>query len=347
MVAENGNEGIVLKDKNGSIGISRRRFTSFLLQYNSLIILIVLIALASITSPVFSSHGNIFTLARQQTTYMLISLGMLFVIVTGNIDLSVSSIAAMGSIMTAVALSQWGLEKSVGGMIGAMAIGVVVCTLIGMLNGFLVAYLKMPSFIVTLATSIGFQGVAYMITKGSTMMLDVDIPGNHALLNIGESVDPWFGIPYLVYFVAAIVVLFGFIWVFTSFGRLVIATGSNETAVRMAGINTKGYQLSVFTICGALTGIAGVILTARTGTATALTTSVDYNLTTIAAVVIGGCSLSGGEGSVAFTVVGVFVIAVIGNIMNLVNLAVYTQMVVKAVIIILAVLLKSMNSKTR
>jgi ribose transport system permease protein len=337
----------VFEVNNPVRGKQKRTLLSLIIKYNALVILALLIVVASAISPIFHSGGNIYNLFRQQSTYMLISLGMLMVILTGEIDLSVSSMAAMGSIMTAVALSVWGFENSAWGMVGAIAIGIATCTIIGALNGFLVAQLKMPSFIVTLATMIGFQGVAYMITKGSTMMLGFSAPGTSMLMSFATGTDPWLGVPYPVYLVAVVVVLFYFIMSYTAFGRLVIATGSNETAVRLAGINTKKYKFLVFALTGLLTGVAGVIITGRTGTATALTASVDYNMSAIAGVVIGGCSLLGGEGSVGFTVIGVFIIAIIGNIMNLVNLPVYTQMVVKAAIIILAVLLKSVSSKKR
>lgn len=330
-----------------AVGTQKMSLSSFLIKYNALIILVLLIAAAALISPIFTSSGNIYNIFRQQTTYMIIAIGMLLVMLTGGIDLSVSSIAAMGSIMIAVVLSRWGFETSTFGLAVAIAVGVGTCFLIGALNGFLVAFLRIPSFIVTLATMIAFQGVAFMLTNGSTILLDYEMPAIKVLIDFANDVDPLLKVPYPVYLAAAIVVLFYFIMSYTSFGRLVYATGSNETAVTLAGINTKKYQFWVYSLSGMLSGIAGVIITARTGSATALTAAVDYNMSTIAGVVIGGCSLTGGEGSVAFTVVGVFIIAVIGNIMNLINLAVYPQMIVKAAIIILAVLLKSVSSRRR
>jgi len=132
---------------------------------------------------------------------------------------------------------------------------------------------------------------------------------------------------------------------YTKFGRLVHAVGSNESAVQLAGINSKKYLFIVYLLHGILCGIAGVFMVARSGNASALSCSGDYSLSTVAAVVIGGASLAGGEGTVPMTVVGVFVIAIIGNIMNLINLPQYPQMVVKAAVIILAVLLKSLSTK--
>lgn len=337
----------VLEGKEVLVGNQKMSLGSFLIQYNPLIILALLIIVASIISPIFSSSGNIHNLLRQQTTYMVIAIGVLMVMLTGGIDLSVSSMAAMSSIMVAFSMSRWGFENSGWGLVGAVAVGIGISALIGALNGFLVAQMRIPSFIVTLATMIAFQGVGFIITKGTTMQLDLEKPATLMLTDFAEKVDPLLGVPYTVYLAAAIVILFHLIMTYTSFGRLVIATGSNETAVNLAGINTKKYQFWVYTLCGALCGVAGVIITARTGSATPLTAAVDYNMSTIAGVVIGGTSLLGGQGTVAFTVVGVFIIAVIGNIMNLINLAAYPQMIVKAVIIILAVLLKSLSYKKR
>ena len=134
---------------------------------------------------------------------------------------------------------------------------------------------------------------------------------------------------------------------YTKFGRLVYAVGSNESAVQLAGINSKRVLFLVYLLEGILCALAGVLLTCRTGNASALTADGDYSLSTIAAVVIGGAALAGGEGTVLMTVVGAFIIAIIGNIMNLVGMASYPQMVVKGGIIILAVLMKGISSKKR
>lgn len=330
--------------EGAEIGVRKMTVRSFLIQYNALVILVALIVVASIISPLFLTSGNIYNVLRQQATYLIIAVGMLMVMLTGGIDLSVSTSAAIGSIMVAYPLEKWGMDASGGGLALAILIGLASCFVFGAINGFFVAYMKMPAFIVTLATMFAGQGVAYMLTNAGTFLLDQQSAGVTALMGFAENSDPLLGVPYPVYLALFIVVLFGLIMSFTSFGRLVIATGSNETAVRLAGINTKKYIFWVYTLCGLLCGVAGLIITAKTGSATPLTTQVDYNMGTIAGVVIGGCSLTGGEGSVPFTVVGVFVIAVIGNIMNLISLAVYPQMIIKAVIIILAVLLKSMST---
>jgi ribose transport system permease protein len=326
------------------VGVQKMSLSTFLIRYNAIIILIVLIIVASILSPLFVSKTNIFTLLRQQVQYLIIAMGMLMVIITGGIDLSVCSVAAVSSIMVAYSMTKWGLAAGGLDTWAAIGIGVGVGAAFGALNGFLIARLRMPAFIVTLAMMYAGEGIAYIITKGNTLMLDNKSGGYADLVGFSTGTTV-LGIPYAVIFALVIVVIFFFVMKYTTFGRMVYAIGSNESAVQLAGINSKKHLFFVYLLSGILCGIAGVIITARSGNASALTAGVDYNMSTIAGVVIGGASLMGGEGTVVMTVIGVFIIAVIGNIMNLINLASYPQMVVKAGVIILAVLLKSLSSK--
>lgn len=327
------------------IGVQKKSVAQILMERNALVLLVLLCIVSTIISPLFLTSGNIFNLLRQQSTYMVIAIGLLTVMLTGGIDLSVSSIAAIGGIMCAIPMVEWGYDTPLG-LFASILIGLGCCVLIGAINGFLVSYLNMPAFIVTLATSFSVQGVAFILTNGAPILMDFSMPSSSLLIKFGELSDPIFGIPYPVILAGLVVILFFFIMGYTSFGRLVTAIGSNETAAYLAGINVKRYKFWVYVISGLLSGIAGIIILARAGSATPLTSTSDYNLSAIAGVVIGGCSLTGGEGNVPYTVVGVFVIAVIGNIMNLMSLAAYPQMIVKGLIIIMAVLLRSATSKT-
>ncbi|SHI14449.1 ribose transport system permease protein [Sporobacter termitidis DSM 10068] len=331
-------------DSRSTVGVQKMSLSTFLIRYNAIIILVILIIAASGLSPLFISKTNVFTLLRQQVPYLIIAMGMLMVIVTGGIDLSVSSVAAVSSIMVAYSMTKWGLSGGGWSTWGAIVIGVGVGALFGALNGLLIARLRMPSFIVTLAMMYAGEGIAYIITKGNTLMLN-NKTGGYADLVGFSTATTIFGIPVAVIFALVVVIIFFLVMKYTTFGRMVYAIGSNESAVQLAGINSKKHLFFVYLLSGILCGIAGVIITARSGNSSALTASVDYNMSTIAGVVIGGASLMGGEGTVVMTVIGVFIIAVIGNIMNLINLASYPQMVVKAGVIILAVLLKSLSSK--
>jgi ribose transport system permease protein len=328
-------------------GTQRMSLSTFIMRYNAIIILIILCIVASCLSPLFLSKTNIFTLLRQQVPYLIIAMGVLIVIITAGIDLSVSSVTAVSSIVVAYSMLKWGLADGGLDTWGAVALGVCTGALFGAVNGFLVAKLRMPAFIVTLAMMYAGLGIAYIITKGNTLMLEAKSGGYADLVGFATGTTRLLGIPYSVLFAFAIVIIFYFLMKYTTYGRMIYAIGSNESAVQLAGINSKKYLFFTYLLCGTLCGIAGVIVTSRSGNASALTASVDYNMSTIAGVVIGGASLMGGEGTVVMTVIGVFIIAVIGNIMNLVNLASYPQMVVKACVIILAVLLKSLSSKKR
>ena len=328
----------------GAAGVQKMSLSTFLIRYNAIIILVLLVVVATSLSDLFLSKTNIFTLLRQQVPYLIIGMGMLMVIITGGIDLSVSSIAAVSSIMVAYSMTKWGLAAGGANTWAAIALGVCVGAAFGALNGFLIARLRMPAFIVTLATMYAGEGIAYIITKGNTLMLDNKSGGYADLVGFSTGTTV-LGIPTAVIFAVAIVIIFYFLMKYTTFGRMVYAIGSNESAVQLAGIHSKKHLFFVYLLSGILCGTAGVIITARSGNASALTAGVDYNMSTIAGVVIGGASLMGGEGTVVMTVIGVFIIAIIGNIMNLINLASYPQMVVKAAVIVLAVLLKSLSSK--
>ena len=335
-----GNEINGQRISNGRMTIGR-----FIVKNNPIIIIVLLCIVATCISPRFLTKSNIFTIFRQQQAYLCIAVGMLLVMITGGIDLSVAGNAAVGSVMLAYALKNWGLSGSVGGMFISIVFAVICCAAFGFVNGFLVAKLQVPPFIATLATSMACKGVAYIFSIAQTMVLDISDAGIAPLVAFAENSDPVIGLNYSVYLVFAIIIIFWIIMKYTAFGRLLLATGSNETAVKFAGVNTKKYKLMAYTLCGMLCGIAGVIITAKSGSATPLTSSVDYDMTTIAGVVIGGASLSGGEGTIGFTVLGVLIVAVITNIMNLVNIATYPQMVIKALVIIIAVVFKSLGSK--
>lgn len=328
------------------VGKQRMTFKKFIIEYNAVIILAALVIVSSVMSPMFLTYRNIMTLFRQQATYMLIAIGAFLVMITGGIDLSVASTCAVSSVMTAQAMIGWKLDQSFGGLFLAVLIGIGCGLVIGVINGFLVAVFRVPAFIVTLATMWAAEGVAYIISNGTTMMLDSSLPTTTALVNFATMKCPVIEVPWIVLLAIVVIVAFYLIMTYTAFGRLILATGSCETAVKFAGINTSFYIFSAYAICGALTGLAGVIVTAKAGSATPLTSDVDYAMTAIAGIVIGGCSMSGGEGTIPKTVLGVLIVAVIGNIMNLMNIAVYPQMVVKAVIVIIAVILKSINERS-
>lgn len=322
------------------------RIQKFLAEKNSLIILILLILVSMNISDIFLTKGNVVNILRQQTTYMLVSLGVMMVVMTGGIDLSISSIVAVGSILSVQALNNWGLPSPIN-IIVAILVSIVSGAVFGTLNGYLIANWRMKPFIVTIATSNVATGFAYILTKGSPIRLEVKTnPMAAGLVEFAQTVDPIFGLPLMAYVALFFVILFYLLMRYTKFGRLVVATGSNEKAVRLAGINVKKYVASAYIISGALAGFVGLLVAARSSMATPQTAADDYGITAISAVVIGGVSLEGGRGAVPQVVIGVFIMAIITNIMNLLSVAAYPQLVVKGSIIILAVLLRSISDRS-
>src|SRR5690554_4700406 len=192
-------EGALLNDDFSS------KMKRFLINYYPVLILVGLIIVASLISDIFMSTRNISNLVRQQVTYMIIAIGVMMVLLTGGIDLSVSSIAAISSIMVAYSLSNWGLSDSYGGLALAILIGVGCGAGIGILNGFLVSVVKIQPIITTLATMMAFQGVGFIITKGSTILLDRSKPAVTAFTGFAENGDPLLNIPYPIYVAAFIV----------------------------------------------------------------------------------------------------------------------------------------------
>ena len=183
-----------------------------------------------------------------------------------------------------------------------------------------------------------------MVTGGSPVRLPADEAGATAFIDFGQTGDPVIGMPLAVWFVILVVLIFWFFMKYTSFGRMIIATGSNETAVRLAGINVKKYKFSAYMISSAMASIAGILLASRAAMGTPASGQ-SFEMDAIAACVIGGASLSGGVGKVTNTIIGVLVIALIGNIMNLLSVAAYPQQVIQGAIIIVAVLMNKGEQK--
>lgn len=312
-------------------------------RHNALIMLVALFVVSSMMSSAFLSQGNLFNLLRQLTPLLFVSVGMLLVINTGGIDLSVGSIAAAGGLLVAMLLPVMPAEGA-GGLLLAVCLTLLLGALFGAVSGGLVTVFGLAPFIVTLAMMTIVRGITFMLSNGQPMMLPYDLPSAEMLNAFGSSGLPVAGIPWPVVLAILVILAFYFITTRTTFGRMVIATGSNETAVRLAGISERKYKFYVYVISGALSALAGMIYTARTGVGTPIT-GVGLELDGIAACVIGGALLSGGKGTVVNTVIGVLVLGLIGNVMNLMSVPVYPQQIIKGAIIVLAVLLQRIGNR--
>jgi putative xylitol transport system permease protein len=300
---------------------------AILAQYGILLVFVLLCALLSVASPFFLTEQNIANVLRQTAINGVLAIGMTYVILTGGIDLSVGSVLALSS-MVAASLVTGANPQNVG---VAVLAGVGTGAVLGAVNGLLVARASIPPFVATLGMLSVARGLTFIYTDGTP------VPNlSPAFRAIGQSfIGP---VPVPVFIFAGVALLFWWVLKYTTFGRYVYAVGGNERSARTSGVNTRGVLFSVYVIAGALAGLAGLILTART-TSALPQAGVSYELDAIAAVVIGGTSLSGGTGSVTGTIVGALIIGVINNGLDLLGVSSYYQQVIKGVIIVAAVLL--------
>ena len=297
-------------------------FKKFALNYNVFIIAIVLFIVCSFASESFLQPINLWNIGLQQCYPIFVAIGMLFTIIIGTIDLSVGSIMGFTASVVCLAISKGGVSLPV-----AILITLGIGLFWGLVNGMIVAYCNMPGFVVTLATLTIIKGIALVFTNGSTVRVEGDI-----LLNLSKKAN---GYPVIIITVI-VIILFILMQHYTTFGRTILAVGSNKTAVELAGIRTKRYIVAAYVISGVMSAFAGLWLCCRTSTASAVLGK-GSELNAVAACVLGGASLSGG--SVLKTVVGALCLAMIGNIMNLLGVGAYTQEIVQGVLIILAVLM--------
>lgn len=306
------------------------KIKDILINNNTYFILLLMFIISSFLSDTFLTSMNLRNIALQQSGPILVAIGMLFVVLTGGIDLSVGSIMAVGASVAAILIRD-GMN-----FIPAILIAMCVGMMFGIFTGFMVAYGKFQGFVASLATMTIARGTAFVFTNGTPIKL-----ADGTLNNI---VKKEFMFPIII-IAAIIVIIFALVQKFTGWGRIVIAIGSNSTAVQLAGIRTKHYLLSVYAISGILAALAGVFIAARASTGSA-TVGMGQELDAIAACVIGGASLAGGKGFVVKTVAGAFVLALIGNIMNLMAVPSYPQDIIKGFIIIAAVLLQIVTNKS-
>lgn len=285
---------------------------------------LVLIVFFSVTSPVFFSADNFANIGRQTALVTIMAVGMTFVIITAEIDLSVASVLALAGVMSAMSMhvvNNW----FVGGVVG-LATG----TLVGLLNGVLTTRLAIPSFLVTLGMLGVARGLAMVVTDTAPVLIN-----NETYFNVFGEGD-LFGIPVPIVWTIVVLIIGGVLLHFTTFGRKVFATGGNATAARYSGINTSRIKITAFMITGCLAGLAALILSAR-GHAARPDIAIGLELDVIAAVILGGTSLFGGRGAIIGTLIGSLIIGIMNNGLVLVGVSSSWQIAVKGAIIILAV----------
>lgn len=283
---------------------------------------VILLVFAALSSDTFLTEKNITNLLRQTVINGLISLGMLVVILSGGIDLSVGAVVALSAIVTGIVMESAATPV-------AIVVAVLAAAAVGLVNGAIIARFKIQPFIVTLGSLSAVRGLVYVISETPVVYTDA------GFLRIGAAMlGPIPGITVIM--IAAYLVMSFFLSRTTS-GRAIVGIGGNEEAVRLAGINVFWNTTLAYVICAALAGAAGVILASRVGIAQP-SVGIGWELDAIAACVIGGAILGGGGGSVRGTFIGVLVLALISNLLNMFNVQTYYQQIFKGALIVLAVL---------
>lgn len=289
--------------------------------------LILLVIVITILNNSFIAPSNIFNLLRQVSINGLIAFGMTFVILTGGIDLSVGSILALSSALSAIMMTN-GVDP-----ILALLIGALIGLILGAVNGVLVTFGKMAPFIATLATMTIFRGLTLVVTDGNPI---TNLGDNILFQMFGKGY--FLGIPVPAITMLLVFILLYFVLHKTVFGKHTYAIGGNEKAAFISGIKVNRVKIMIYAISGLMAALAGAILTSRLNSAQP-TAGTAYELDAIAAVVLGGTSLTGGKGRIFGTLIGVLIIGVLNNGLNLLGVSSFYQQVIKGIVILIAVLL--------
>ncbi len=292
--------------------------------------------------PTFLLADNLRNIANQISVIAIIAIGMTMVIIAGGIDLSVGSLIALSAVVAAWFIQMLGgTGASTGVMWLSCAIAILACALTGAFSGWMITSFRIPPFIATLAMMQVAAGLAYIISQGKPIY---QIPDSFIWL--GRGAEPILRIPHAVILMGLLYAAAHIVMTRTTLGRYIYAVGGNSEAARLSGIRVRVVQFVVYTVCGTLAGLGGVVMASQLKSG-APTYGLAYELQVIAAVVVGGTSLNGGEGRILGTLIGALVIGVIQNGMNLTNVESYTQKVVLGLVILAAVLLDQLKHRGR
>ena len=305
------------------------KFKNFTILY----VLILMILVFSIVNPLFASWKNITNLVTQNTYFIIAAIGMSFVMIGGGIDLSVGYQMSLVGVVTAVLIVTLNIPVWL-----AISIGLLIGALLGLFNGLIVTSVNIFPLIATLATAMVFQGASFMISEAKTFRLD------HSLDFLVD--DSLFGIPFDILLTICIVIIASIVFKKTYFGRYIFATGGNEEASRLSGIKTKMIRISIYALCGFFFAVATMIMMAKANVMTS-TFGPGTEFTALTAAIIGGISFKGGEGKIWGLIVGIFILQVLSNGMQLAGLGAYVQYVVKGAILLSAVIFDEYQKNKR
>ncbi|GAC1043254.1 ABC transporter permease [Rhizobium sp. No.120] len=337
-----------ITDKKPVSNGQRRNFSlvRLILEGRAFFALIVIIAVFSFLSPYYFSLSNFLTMASHVAIFGILAIGMLLVILNGGIDLSVGSTLGLagcvaGFLMQGVTLSSFGVILYP----PVWAVVVLTCILggvVGAVNGVLIAYLRVPAFVASLGVLYVARGIALLMTNGLTYN---NLGGRPELGNTGFN---WLGfnrlagVPIGVIVLAVLAIICGIVLSRTAFGRWLYASGGNERAADLSGVPVKQVKIAVYVLSGICAAIAGLVLSSQL-TSAGPNAGTSYELTAIAAVVIGGAALTGGRGTVRGTMLGAFVIGFLADGLVIIGVSAYWQTVFTGAVIVLAVLMNSIQ----
>lgn len=297
-----------------------------------LIGLAVMMMICTFMSEKFLTTSNLLNVFRQISTNCFIAFGMTFVILSGGIDISVGSVLAFSGTFAAYSMANWGWSAAM-----AAVVALIISLLFGFFNGIIISRTGIAPFVVTLSTQTIIRGIANLIGNGCPIRIN-----NSAFCKIGTG---YIGdVSYAIFYVLIVMLICYLALNKTKFGRKVYAFGGNKIAAKYAGIRIDKIEVAVYVISAFLSGLAGVILSARLSAGTP-TTGEGYECDAIAAVVLGGTSFSGGVGTIGGTLIGAFVIGVINNGLNMLNVSAFWQYVVKGAVILAAVMIDVIRKK--
>ncbi len=299
-------------------------------DYSAVLALIAVVLFALVASEQFASSRNLLNIARQVSVIGILALGMTLVIIVGGIDLSVGAVLALSGGAALWALGIPGLSDQ---PLLAVATGLGVGLAAGALNGAMVTWGRIPSFIATLGMLAGARSLILFIADGGSVSNASEAYGaiaNSSLFGIATPIWVFVGAAAVLHLVMA----------HTVFGRYIYAVGSNERAARLSALPVSRVKFAVYTLCGGLAALGAVIESSRLNSISSANSGLAYELDAIAAVIIGGTRMSGGRGKIIGTVIGVLILGILNNTLNLMNVSPYLQGMVKGLIIVLAVLVQ-------
>ncbi len=311
------------------VGVSRWRRAAG--ESGALAALLILVVILSVSAPGFFTTTNMLNVGLQAAVFAILAFGQLFTVISGGIDLSVGSVAALSGMVTAYMATESGLPEII-----AVVFGLVAGTLCGLVNGVLIAYGKLPAFIATLAMLSVARGLTNVISQGSPIATPDFINW------LGSSLWGWLPVPLIVMVLMGIVA--AIILNLTFVGRAIYAIGGNEETARLSGIRVDRMKLVIYSLAALFAAVAGLVLAGRVASAQPSAANA-YELQAIAAVVIGGASLSGGVGRASGAFIGALILAVITNGMNLLSVSIFWQNVIFGVVIAIAVLADTLRKR--